>query len=113
MAIKKSEEQDPLYREIGNRIREARAGKLTQDELAEKISMDRSSISNIELGRQKLFAHTLFQIALVLGVSPAHLLPEESPSHMANDAIPDDVPEVAHKWIQQVREQANQLHNIS
>lgn len=70
---------DQLYEEIGRRIREQR-DKLnwTQQELSEKMNFTRSSIANIELGRQKIQIHILYEFSSVLGVSPFDLLPQFS-----------------------------------
>ena len=68
-----------FYRELGQRIRTARkrhaGGSLTQAELAERVDVSRSSIANIEQGRQQAPIHILVQIAEALGVSPGELLP--------------------------------------
>ena len=66
-----------LYKEIGRRIREARKAKnVTQSELAEAIGLTRTSVTNIEKGRQKLLVHSLFEIAAALKVSLGHLIEE-------------------------------------
>lgn len=39
------------------------------------VSMTRTSVTNIEKGRQKLLLHTFADIARVLGVAPETLLP--------------------------------------
>lgn len=56
------------------RARRGREG-LTQGQLAGRIGMTRTSITNIEKGRQKVQLHTLYDIAAALGASPAELLP--------------------------------------
>ena len=66
-----------FYEEVGRRIRRVRKQrKLTQLGLGELVSLTRTSITNIEKGRQKFLAHTLADIAEVLKVEPASLLPE-------------------------------------
>lgn len=66
-----------LYADVGRRIRDARLRQnLTQDALASAISLTRTSITNIEKGRQKILLHTLFDVAGVLGVEPTSLLPQ-------------------------------------
>ncbi len=68
-----------LYRHVGKRVEEFRVKKkLTQARLAEIVSLSRTSITNIESGRQKLLVHTLWDIARVLGVRPADFFPSES-----------------------------------
>ena len=67
-----------LYADIGKRIRDARDGlSLTQEELAEKLGMSRTSVTNIERGRQQILVHTLFSIAAALKMQVRQLLPED------------------------------------
>lgn len=67
-----------LYQAIGKRIRSARENaKLTQNELAQRVDVARTSITNIESGQQKIQVYTLYAIANVLNVSVLNLLPEE------------------------------------
>jgi transcriptional regulator with XRE-family HTH domain len=68
---------DPLYQEIGERVRKERDELgFSQIELAAEIGMTRTSVVNIEAGRQRLPIHTLYAIADALGVSVACLLPD-------------------------------------
>jgi len=48
---------------------------VTQEGLAERVNLTRTSITNIEKGRQKIQVHTLFDIAAALDVSANVLLP--------------------------------------
>lgn len=71
------EKEDSFYREIGARIRKSRKVRgLTQDNLARAVRLTRTSITNIEKGRQKLLAHTLCEFAYVLRVELTELLPK-------------------------------------
>src|ERR1039458_5863710 len=69
-----------FYREVGSRIREIRLNKktFTQEALAISVGLTRTSLTNIEKGRQKLLLHTFSQIASALGVTPNDLLPQNS-----------------------------------
>ena len=67
-----------FYKEVGRRIFKARKGRLTQEQLGERVSLTRTSITNIEKGRQRIMLHTLAQIAAALGVPTADLLPRMS-----------------------------------
>jgi transcriptional regulator with XRE-family HTH domain len=69
-----------FYVEFGERLREARekAG-LTQQQLAAQAGLQRTSITNIERGRQKVGLHQLVVFAGVLGLEPAALLPDGDP----------------------------------
>ena len=63
---------------IGKRIKEIRKSKkLTQEQLAEYIGIETSSVSNIENGRYFPTAENLDKILQVLGVSPSELFMTE------------------------------------
>jgi transcriptional regulator with XRE-family HTH domain len=68
-----------IYQRIGKLIRTKRQAirpkPLTQEELAHRVHLKRTSITNIEKGRQKLLVHTLFEIAAALHVPPTELIP--------------------------------------
>lgn len=68
-----------LYLELGVRVRRRREARhLTQDELASAVGVSRSSIANIERGRQHAPVHLLFQLAEELKVDVGELLPTRS-----------------------------------
>lgn len=70
-----SDEQ--IYSIIGMKIKETRIRLgMTQTELAKRINMVRTSLTNIESGKQKLAIHMLYKIAGVLKVPVTDLLPE-------------------------------------
>ena len=74
----------------GGRIREIRQRtNMTQQSLATKVSLSRASITNLEMGRQKLMLHTLMDIASELRVAPADLLPqpERQAAPLLNDLL--------------------------
>lgn len=65
-----------VYAALGQRILELRrAQRMTQDQLAAKVGLTRTSITNIEGGKQKLLLHTLYDIAGALGVEPMEMMP--------------------------------------
>lgn len=75
-----------LYKEIGKRIRLARERLgLTQAELGIAVDLSRTSITNIESGRQSLLVHSLVAISGVLDIRPSLLIPDE-PSIVEADA---------------------------
>lgn len=74
------------YQEIGNRIARARKKtKLSQHDLAVRIGLKRTSVTNIEKGRQKVMVHTLVEVARHLNISPTELLPREQSGSSADD----------------------------
>lgn len=67
---------DAMYAEFGKLVRRHRMRlKLTQDQLADRVGLSRTSITNIEKGRQKVLIHHLIHLAESLQVSPEALLP--------------------------------------
>jgi len=67
---------EAFYREVGQNVRTKREQLgLTQEALASQVALTRTSITNIEKGRQKLLLHTFVDIAHALSVEPALLLP--------------------------------------
>lgn len=65
-----------LYEQIGREIKRARElHGLTQSELADRVGVTRTSISNLESGRQRVPIDTLFSICDVLGTEPRDILP--------------------------------------
>ncbi len=71
-----------IYDYIGARIRSERIeANLSQEELGLRVGLTRTSISNIELGQQKVQIHTLYEIASLLNVPLTALLPP-SPSQV-------------------------------
>ncbi len=68
-----------LYTAIGTRIRRERERQsFTQEELASRIGIGRTSLTNIEAGRQRLLVHQLWRIASALFIQPRDLLPDRS-----------------------------------
>ncbi|MBI3916124.1 MAG: helix-turn-helix transcriptional regulator [Betaproteobacteria bacterium] len=64
-----------FYVALGVRIAKARHSRLTQDALAKKVGLTRTSIINIEKGRQQVLVHTLEEIARALNASVTDLMP--------------------------------------
>lgn len=50
---------------------------LSQEALAKRVGMSRTSVTNIEKGRQQIPLHMLYAFADALGVEPAALLPDK------------------------------------
>ena len=72
---------DRIYRVFGSRVREAREkAEVTQEELGRRVALSRTSITNIEKGRQRILLHQLVDFAKALEVEPAALMePQDSP----------------------------------
>jgi transcriptional regulator with XRE-family HTH domain len=96
---------DNLYQQIGKQIQELRRKKgLTQSKLADSLALNRTSITNIERGRQKILVHTLWDLADALGVSPNDLLPKETISFRAPNEpkFPQNISKEEVKWVKTV-----------
>jgi transcriptional regulator with XRE-family HTH domain len=66
----------PFYEELGRRLAKARrAAKVTQGQLARTVGLSRTSVSNIEKGRQPVHAFVLFEFARILAVPVTELFP--------------------------------------
>lgn len=78
-----------FYRRLGRRVRDARieAG-LSQAALADELQLTRSSVANLEGGRQRIQAHTLVTLAKALAVEPQSLLPEEETISDTRSTVP-------------------------
>jgi transcriptional regulator with XRE-family HTH domain len=88
--------EDEFYGRLGQRIADLRkAAALTQQELADAIGLSRTSITNIESGRQGLQTYTLLLIARHLRVTMHALLPTTD----AETTLPDDLDESVRGWL--------------
>jgi transcriptional regulator with XRE-family HTH domain len=80
--------RDPevAYRIFGRRLRELRAERrVPQEELATLVGLTRSSIANIENGKQRVLLHQLLKFAEALRVDVAELLKQP----LSTSAQPD------------------------
>ena len=77
---------DPFYKQLGATIRHARAGLgITQADLAQIVGLSRTSLTNIELGRQRILVDQLAELASALHVSVSSLIPERKPQVVEED----------------------------
>jgi len=66
---------EPIYGLVALKMRHIRETLgMQQDELAKRVGYTRTSIVNIESGRQRLPLHQVEEIARALGVTTKHLL---------------------------------------
>jgi transcriptional regulator with XRE-family HTH domain len=103
----------PLAQQIGARIRQARLQRvITQEELAQSIGIERSTLAKYERGQRSMNAEVLVQIARLLNVPASRLLGEQLPVEMVRDPEIDrleDVQAVVRildqrpDWVPQVR----------
>jgi transcriptional regulator with XRE-family HTH domain len=83
--MKDQSEQTAFYQELGANIRERRkALELSQEALARLVGLTRTSLTNIENGRQHPPLHTFCEIIQHLKVDVADLLPRRAAGGEAN-----------------------------
>ena len=81
---------DPFYQEFGKLLKRARAPQpqrplITQEQLAETLGLSRSSIANIEKGRQPVQLHLVVRMAEILGVEIVNLIPQQLPVSISRE----------------------------
>lgn len=70
--------QGVFYETLGKRIRQARDERnISQGEMARAVGLSRTSITNIEKGRQPIQVHILMKIAETLNVNLNAILADE------------------------------------
>jgi transcriptional regulator with XRE-family HTH domain len=98
---------DRLYRAFGKLTRQHREQRegMTQERLGRLIGLSRTSITNIEKGRQHVSLHQLFAIAEALRVRPDALLPSageaDSASWLAGKLPLDTEPDIT-EWAEKL-----------
>lgn len=68
---------DEFYKDLGRRMSDRRAELgLIQEEVGNRVGLSRTSITNIEKGRQRILAHDIYIIAAALEIPARDLMPE-------------------------------------
>ncbi|MDP9475224.1 MAG: helix-turn-helix domain-containing protein [Actinomycetota bacterium] len=68
--------EELLYRAVGERVRRRREEvQMTQSRLGAEAGVLRTSVTNIEAGRQRPPLHLLFKICAALGVETSTMMP--------------------------------------
>lgn len=68
--------KDFLYKRIGEKLKEAREAKgITQEQLAEACGVLRTSVTNLEAGRQKVPLSLIYDICALLKIEVTSILP--------------------------------------
>lgn len=98
-----------IYKEVGARIRQARLRVgMSQGDLASSSGLTRTSIVNLEGGKQRIPLHRLFEIAAVLRVDPTLLLPSTKLQRTGIKVTPgmaeqlSRLPTTERKWIKEL-----------
>jgi len=77
-----------LYAEIGRRvrrIRETQTPRMSQDDLARILDLKRTSITNIESGRQKMTVDTLYRLCEYFALDISEVLPPVAAYKLAQE----------------------------
>lgn len=65
---------EPVYVSFGEAVKTRRLERgWTQTDLADKVGMSRTSVTNIEIGRQRILLSDLFDFARAFGIAPKTL----------------------------------------
>jgi len=85
-----------VAREVGQRLKIARRERrVAQDAFAKAMGVSRTTASNIERGRQRLFLDQIYRAAEILGISIDKLLParrSDGPGIVVHAASDDPLP---------------------
>jgi transcriptional regulator with XRE-family HTH domain len=82
--------KESLYRNIGEQIKEKRlAASLKQEDLAGKVGLTRSSIAQIEAGKQAPSIFLLYQLCDVLNADLFKILPKDEFDPLSAERIAD------------------------
>jgi transcriptional regulator with XRE-family HTH domain len=85
-------DRDRYYRQLGSKIRETREAEgLTQAQLAESVGLSRTSVTNIESGRQRLLIDQFESICTALGKRSIDLLPATHEKQLKQRAVRDEL----------------------
>jgi transcriptional regulator with XRE-family HTH domain len=99
---------ETMYARLGAELRRRRRQKgLTQVELARRVDPEstrigRSSIANIEGGKQRVALHLFLALAEALDVDPAELLPREPKEVPGVADRVRDLPQREQEWLMTV-----------
>ena len=94
---------EKFHQEVGSLIK-LRRGKMSQAKLAQAIGLTRTSVNNIEHGRQRILLDTLLMISDILNVKMVNLLPKHfKVLKTVKDQIPKGTSESLVRFIEEVQ----------
>jgi len=101
-----------FYRRLGGVVRELRRSRhLTQDQLAERLGLQRTSVTNMEQGAQGVSAYSLVRLAEALGADPGEILDAAAhlPDHAVEEFLTRSVSdEPLQAWVRTITQSATQ-----
>ncbi|MEO1019441.1 MAG: helix-turn-helix transcriptional regulator [Pseudomonadota bacterium] len=98
---------DRLYQVIADQLKAVRKkNKLTQSDMAEILGLERTSVTNIELGKQRPGVHILYRCCEYFGIPISKFLPT------VNSVALADLPPEAARILEQKRRQKSADFNV-
>ncbi|MBZ5687066.1 MAG: helix-turn-helix domain-containing protein [Acidobacteriia bacterium] len=90
-----------FYAAFGKLLAEMRRKRgISQEMLADELGLSRTSITNIEKGRQPVQLHTLYLIARLLSIDIKELLPSQKTMDLPNEV--GEVSVSRSEWLEQM-----------
>jgi transcriptional regulator with XRE-family HTH domain len=85
--------------EVGKLIKNARKAKgVSQELLGQGVGLTRTSINNIEHGRQRIMLDTLLTISCILEITLIELLPSLNMDRPLEELFPENTPRSVRRW---------------
>lgn len=98
-----------LYKHVGSQLRLHRiARNLSQMQLADAVGLLRTSITNIEAGRQRVPLHVLYQLCSVLQIEVLAVLPRlgeiqhTRTEPITHEGVTENVPPLTAEFLRQI-----------
>ena len=91
---------DAFYQILGERVKQGRRrANFSQADLAERLGLTRTSIANLEAGRQRPSTHQSAMLADILGIPIERLLPPAPTAIDPRRKANEDLRELARGWM--------------
>jgi transcriptional regulator with XRE-family HTH domain len=75
MTAKQKTPVEPVYRQFGSKLESLRSTLgITQEEVAKRVGLKRTSVVNIEAGKQRVLLDDVEKFAGAFGISPKALM---------------------------------------
>lgn len=111
--------EEILYVQLGRLLRQRRRERgLTQEQVGKSLDLTRTSITNIEQGRQGMSVATLVAIARVLEAEPQQLLADavrgaelasQLPASVPPEVAEAPMPEQLREWVMAIRDEGDEV----
>jgi len=107
-------EEDRFYADLGRRVRTRRRElQLSQESLATKLNLKRTSITNLERGHQRISAFTFLKLAKCLGIPLNELVERSQPTSELEALFSSNMPDSIRLWIEGAVAPRNRPKGIS